>query len=101
MIGKDLDRNAVILGPEKELYIREVRTKDMNWISGTAPTAPFRCTAVTRYHQKEAGAQIFPLEDGGIRAVFDEPRRMVSPGQAVVLYEGDRVIGGGEAAECG
>ncbi|MBE6726344.1 MAG: tRNA 2-thiouridine(34) synthase MnmA [Ruminococcaceae bacterium] len=99
VIGKDLDRNAVILGPEKELYVREVRTKDMNWIRGIAPSRPFRCTAVTRYHQKEAWAEIVPLENGGIRAVFDEPRRAVSPGQAVVLYDGDRVIGGGEAVD--
>ena len=97
VLGKDLENNRVILGPERELYVREVRAAAFHWISGKAPGAPFRCTAVTRYHQKEAPAEVFPLEDGGIRAVFDEPRRAVSPGQAVVLYDGDRVLGGGEA----
>ena len=97
VLGKDLEKNAVILGTEKELYIREVTVRDMNWISGTVPEMPFSCTAVTRYHQKEATAEVFPAEDGGIRLIFEEPRRAVSPGQAVVLYDGERVLGGGEA----
>ncbi len=99
VLGKDLEHNRVILGTERELYIREVMVRNMNWIGGRPPEMPFRCTAVTRYHQKEAPAEIFPLPDGGIRVVFDEERRAVSPGQAVVLYDGDRVLGGGEAVE--
>ena len=96
VLGKDIRRNEVILGPERELYIREVTARDFNWICGTAPQAPFRCTAVTRYHQKEEEAEVIPAEDGSVRILFDKPRRMASPGQAAVLYDGDRVIGGGE-----
>ena len=99
VLGKDLEHNRVILGTERELYIREVMVRNMNWIGGRPPEMPFRCTAVTRYHQKEAPAEIFPLPDGGIRVVFYEERRAVSPGQAVVLYDEDRVLGGGEAVE--
>jgi tRNA-specific 2-thiouridylase len=99
VLAKDPARNEVILGTERELYIRGVRARDFNWIGGQAPSEPFRCKAVTRYHQKEADATVIPEEDGAVRILFDEPRRAVSPGQAAVLYDGDRVLGGGEAAE--
>ena len=93
--GKDIEHNTVIVCPESELFVTEVAVSDFNWISGETPREPFRCTAVTRYHQKEAGATAYPCEDGKVRLVFDEPRRAASPGQAAVLYDGDVVIGGG------
>ena len=97
VLEKDQATNTVILGTERELYIREVVAKDFNWIAGKAPDGPFRCTAVTRYHQKEAAATVHPEADGTVRLLFDEPRRAVAPGQTAVLYDGDTVLGGGEA----
>ena len=91
----DAENNRVVLGRNEDVFNREVRVGDFNWISGETPREPFRCTAVTRYHQKEAGATAYPCEDGKVRLVFDEPRRAASPGQAAVLYDGDVVIGGG------
>ncbi|MBO4413576.1 MAG: tRNA 2-thiouridine(34) synthase MnmA, partial [Clostridia bacterium] len=58
-------------------------------------TEPFTCTARTRYRQKEKRATAYPLEDGRIRVVFDEPQRAVTPGQSAVLYDGDTVLAGG------
>ena len=96
VLGKDTAQNAVILGTEAELYVREVRVRHFNWIEGAPPAKPFRCAAVTRYHQKEAAAEVLPGENGDVLLVFDEPHRAASPGQYAVLYDGDRVIGGGE-----
>ena len=52
-------------------------------------------TARTRYQQKESAATVVPYGENGFRVVFDEPQRAVTPGQAVVLYQGDLVVGGG------
>ena len=52
-------------------------------------------TARVRYNQKEQPATVYPAENGLVRVVFDQPQRAVTPGQAVVLYDGDIVVGGG------
>ena len=67
----------------------------MNWISGETPAQPLRVTAKTRYSQTEAAATVTPLPNGRIRVEFDEPQRAVTAGQAVVLYDGEQVLGGG------
>ena len=54
-----------------------------------------RITARTRYRQKEESGMVYPLEDGKIRIEFDRPQRAVTAGQAVVMYDGDIVVGGG------
>lgn len=67
----------------------------MNWISGETPSSPLRVTAKTRYSQTEAAAAVYPLPDGRIRVEFDAPQRAITAGQAVVLYDGEQVLGGG------
>ena len=67
----------------------------MNWIAVPELTQPLRVTARTRYRQAEQPATAYPLADGRIRLKFDSPQRAVTPGQAVVLYDGERVVGGG------
>ena len=67
----------------------------MNWISIAELTEPMAVTAKTRYSQREAAATVEPLPGGCIRMVFTEPQRAVTPGQAVVFYDGDLVLGGG------
>ena len=96
VVGKDPDRNAVILGPDEALYSREVWAEDFNWVSLAPVSAPLRVTGKTRYSQSEAPATLYPPDgDGLVRAVFDEPQRAVTPGQSLVLYLGDAVAGGG------
>ena len=67
----------------------------MNWISGQAPDDPIRCCAKVRYRQPEQPATVRPLPDGKVEVEFDEPQRAITRGQAVVLYDGDVVVGGG------
>lgn len=89
------ERNAVVVGPNEALFTRECLVPGMHWISGEAPALPFRCSAKTRYRQPEQPCTVYPAGERGIRLVFDEPLRAITPGQSAVLYDGDTVLGGG------
>ena len=91
------ENNTVVLGTERELYTDKATVSDVNWISGECPAKPFLCTVVTRYHRREAAAEVTPLPNGRAFIRFEEPQRAVAPGQAAVMYDGDYVIGGGTA----
>lgn len=93
--GKDMAANTITVGPEETLYTRVLLAEDMNWISIPALEGPVRVKARTRYHQAEQWAVAAPEGDGRVRLTFDRPQRAVTVGQAVVLYDGDVVVGGG------
>ena len=92
--GKDMQANTVTVGPESALFDRIVYAEDVNWIAIPELTGPLRVTARTRYHQTEQAATVYPAENG-FRLEFDQPQRAPTPGQSVVLYQGDVVLGGG------
>ena len=92
--GKDMQANTVTVGPEEMLFDRIVYADEVNWIAIPELTGPLRVTARTRYHQVEQAATVYPAECG-FRLEFDQPQRAPTPGQAVVLYQGDVVLGGG------
>ena len=87
------------LGPEKALYRSSLLAGELNWISGPGLDRPLRCKAKTRYRQPEQWALVDPLGEGRVRVAFDEPQRAIAPGQAVVFYDGDTVLGGGTILE--
>ena len=96
VLGKDSGRNALIVGTLEELGQSELLAFNINWASGTAPSAPFRAQVKIRYTAREAPAEVTPLENGSkARVRFDEPQRDITPGQAAVFYDGDIVTGGG------
>lgn len=95
VVEKDMRRNTVTVGPEAALYRRALLAGRVNWLSIEEPTAPMRVQARTRYRQREAAGTVYPMEGRRFRLVFDEPQRAITPGQAVVLYDGDLVLGGG------
>ena len=88
-------RTTVVLSSEKELYTTELIAEDFNWIVPPSPEQSIRVTAKVRYGAKEAAASASVLPDQTVRVMFDEPQRAVTKGQAVVLYDGDIVMGGG------
>lgn len=92
---KELETNRVVLSPEEGLYASSLTAGDFNWIACEPSGTPLRVTAKTRYNGKEAAAAASLLENGEVRVVFDQPQRAITPGQAVVLYDGDTVVGGG------
>lgn len=93
--GKDMTRNTVTVGPNKALFTKELVAKDWNWIAFPALLEPIRCKAKARSRMTEQAATVYPMENGLARVEFDEPQRAITPGQAVVLYDGDTVLGGG------
>lgn len=95
VIAKNAADNTVTLGKREALFSKELYAENANWIAISALTEPIRATVRTRYHQKEAAATVEPYGDNGFRVVFDEPQRALTPGQAVVLYQDEFVVGGG------
>lgn len=95
VVKKNAADNSILLGDDGDLYTDRLTASRVNWIAGTTPEAPFRCTAKTRYSQTEAEATVTPLPGQRMALLFDWPQRAVTAGQAVVLYDGDVVLGGG------
>ena len=73
----------------------QLTASDFNWLSIPEPEHPIRVTARTRDRQRENLATVWPLDGSRVRLVFDLPQRAITPGQAVVLYDGELVLGGG------
>jgi len=95
VVALDPERNAVIVGEAHEVYSQGLLASDLNWIAVPELTEPVRCTAKIRRMAPEAPCTVYPEPGGSIRVVFDEPQRAVTPGQAVVFYQGRWVLGGG------
>ena len=87
--------SRVVVGPREELGGRTLTATNVNWISGAAPEAPLRITARIRHRHEDAPATV--TADSGCRAhvEFDTPQMAITPGQAVVFYDGDTSLGGG------
>ena len=97
--GKDMAANTVTVGPNEALFHSALRANDWNWIAMEGLAEPIRVTAKARSRMREEPATVYPEENGFARVEFDEPQRAITPGQAVVLYDGDTVIGGGTITE--
>ena len=95
VLGKDAAQNAVIVGAEDELGTRELIAKDVNWLSGDAPSAPLRAMVKIRYTARAVPAEVTPLNGGQAKVEFEAPARDVTAGQAAVFYVGEEVLGGG------
>ncbi len=91
---KDMERNTVTVCFEEGLYSRGCLVTDFNWLI-RPESFPVRCRARLRYRQREEPCRAELSPEGAVELTFDEPQRAVTPGQAAVLYEGDRVLGGG------
>lgn len=97
--AKDMRANTVTVGPESALLHHTLFANEANWIAVAHLTQPLRVTARTRYHQTEQPATVYPAGEDAFRLEFDTPQRAPTPGQAVVLYQGDTVLGGGVICE--
>ena len=102
VIGKDLKKNLLYVeqGFENELlYSDSIIGVDMSWVSDKSPTGEFSCTAKFRYRQQDNKVRVTDIGDGKVKVIFDEPIRAITPGQAVVFYNGDECLGGGTIDE--
>ncbi len=92
---KDTEKNTVTLGSNQELFTTTLIAKDINLISVAEIAQPMRVKARVRYHQPEQWATAVQLDADTLQLTFDQPQRAIAKGQAVVLYDGDVVVGGG------
>ena len=84
-----------MLGHSEHLLRTKLWASRVNYLSGKTPTGPTRVSAKIRYKASEHPATLTPLGSDAAEVSFDEPQRAVTPGQAVVFYDGDSILGGG------
>jgi tRNA-uridine 2-sulfurtransferase len=91
----DADAGNVTVGPREALEQERLTASDVNWIASGAPASPVRVAAQIRHRHKPASGLVRALSDGRAEMIFDDPQPAITPGQAVVFYDGDAVVGGG------
>ncbi len=91
----DTESNSIVLGDETEVFSDKLVASDLNYISIDKLESELRVKAKIRYSAKEADATIYPIGHGRVEVKFDEPQRAITPGQSVVFYDEDVVVGGG------
>lgn len=89
------ERNTIVVGPNDKLYKRKLVASHIHLISKRQIRKPLPVKAKIRYKHKEAKALLSPSGKGNVRVEFDKPQRAITPGQSVVFYQGDVVVGGG------
>lgn len=89
------DKNLVVLGDETEVFSRELIASNLNLIAYERIEEPIRVKAKIRYSAREADALVTPMKNDKAKVVFDQPQRAITPGQAVVFYQDDVLVGGG------
>jgi tRNA-specific 2-thiouridylase len=89
------EERRVVVGPRRELAGGVLEAEEVSWVLGEPPARVFEARARIRYRHREAPATVTVLEHGRIGVRFQTPQHAIAPGQAVVLYQGDEVLGGG------
>ena len=97
VVDKDLDRNVLIIAQGKQhprLFKQGLLLSKIHWINNIQPELPYRCKSKTRYRQDDQDC-ILEAVEGGYRMMFTAPQRAITPGQSLVIYQGDICLGGG------
>lgn len=95
------DKNQVVLGDNEDVFNYKLIASDANFIPFAKLEAPVKVKAKIRYSAKPADAIIYPLEDDMVKVEFENPQRAITPGQAIVFYDNDILVGGGTIVRSG
>jgi len=95
VVAIDREKNALTVGSEGDVYADELFATGANWVAIEHLAEPMEVRAKIRYRHREAEATITPMDEGKVYVKFRAPQRAITPGQAVVFYEGDVLVGGG------
>lgn len=95
VVDIDAENNRIVLGSNEDLLIKELDVTDINWISINKLENKIKVKAKIRYKAKEETATVTPIDNNRIKVIFDTPQRAVTPGQSIVFYQNDNVVGGG------
>ncbi len=94
VIDLDPSQNRIVVGPYETLLKKKVLVRRLNWVSGKTPKNPTKATAKIRYRSPEAIVSLHP-NNTSLIANFDQPQWAITPGQSIVFYDGDIILGGG------
>ncbi len=96
MVGKDITKNTITVGTEKELelYSSELTAIDWHW-TGASRDFPFKAKAKIRYRQEDQDIECVQDGEGRVKVLFNIPERAITSGQTVVVYDGDELIASG------
>ena len=98
VLHKDLESNTLYVGQEHDhpwLLSRQLRAEQLSWVSARAPETGTRLSAKVRYRQPDQACTVQSVDDNSLELLFDTAQRAVTPGQSVVLYDGENCLGGG------
>lgn len=95
VIALDAVSNKVVVGDRTKATQPECTVNRVNWVSMAEPSSPIRAQVQIRYRCTPTPVTVIPLENSRVRIVFDEPQFSITPGQAAVWYDGEKVLGGG------
>ncbi len=95
VISIDRDEGTIIVAGEEALYRSELIAAGVNWITPEGLTGPMPVKTKIRYRHSPAEATLIPLKEGEVKVKFKSPQKAITPGQAVVFYQGEEVLGGG------
>lgn len=95
VLEKDSARNALVVGLKEELGGSALVAGEVNWLDGSPPAGAIQASVKIRYKSADAPAQVQPLPGKRAAVRFQQPLRDITPGQAAVVYQGERVLGGG------
>lgn len=98
VVGKDLERNILYVDQGRDspwLKSQTLEANQLHWVAGQPPSLPYRCAAKTRYRQADQYCTLTRITNDYLQADFDLPQHAVTPGQAVVFYQGSECLGGG------
>ncbi len=104
VVAIEPERNTVIVGSDDDLFQNELVADGLNLVALPSLSGPLRCAARVRSRMTEAPATVWPAPEvapDAVRVVFDEHQRAITPGQAIVFYDGDVVMGGATIASTG
>ncbi|KAB2951275.1 tRNA 2-thiouridine(34) synthase MnmA [Heliorestis acidaminivorans] len=99
VVALDIEKNSVIIGEDKDVFSSKLLAHDLNWIDIESLEEPIEVEAKIRYAAPPAKALLIPHQQDEVILQFEQPQRAITPGQAVVFYQGDWVIGGGTIAQ--
>ena len=91
----DVPSNTLVVGEKEDVFSEAMLVREVTWVNGQAPAFPAKADVKIRYKHKEDSAHLEADASGRIRVRFDEAQSAITPGQAAVFYQDDRVLGGG------
>jgi len=98
IVDIDAATNTVVAGPEEELLVKTVIAHDLSFVAGQGPETPMPIQAKIRYRSEAAAAVLAPIDRDKAEIQFEQRQRAPTPGQALVFYQGEKVLGGGKIA---